>query len=204
MNSSVKYFLIERNDPNQISNLLDFESANYSSTISENDHEYSKQFSVIHEETPNLNESRVSDNKSLREFRSYEADSYNSFNFESRVANYGKKSAVVLQEDYNSANSYMSNTGFTPQAYVAPIKKNVEYSPEDYPSNATDQNDYRNRKNADENGYSDFESNNHYSNQLNNLSITKNKKEPAVLNPDMENSVYDSNSHYYMSEVDPK
>jgi hypothetical protein len=98
----------------------------------------------------------------------------------------------------------MSNTGFAPKAYVIPTKKSPEYSPEDYPSNATDQNDYRNRKNADENGYSDFESNNHYSNQGNNLSIIENKKEPLVLGNDLDNSVYDSSSHYYMSEVDPK
>lgn len=210
--------LIKRNDPNQISNLLDFGTV--SSTVSENDPQdmsYSKHNSYHYSNQQGrdeMNESQYSEytaprNQGTIEHNDYDADSYNSFNFESRIADYGKKKNTILKtEDYGTVSS-MAGTGtalpYRPQGFIPTKSRKIfEYTKDDYPSEATDS-DQRDLKNA-ENKY--FVSNNSYSDydyESGNIPQTVNEIRPGQNNIDIDyNSVFDSNSNYFISGVDPK
>jgi hypothetical protein len=110
-----------------------------------------------------MNESQYSvDNKGANENNmEYDADTYNSFNFESRVADYGKKTSTILKTDeFGSANSNATGRGRYIQpknyvgypGYVPPVNKNIIYTKDEYPSGTNESYDTNNKNNGFRNG----------------------------------------------------
>lgn len=203
---------------------MEFGSANYSSTISENDANdlsYSRN-TYGEKEHQDMNESQNSSNSRnvMTNGSNMGYDSYNSFNFESRVADYGKKTNTIYRtEEFNSANSQVGPSYIPPSKnnYVPPVQKRVsEYTKDDYPSNPTEENQSYHFSNKKE-----FISNVSNSSNVSNTSFSE--YEFQTTNKDFEksnlgnnkvsydqqntveyNSAYDSNNNYFMSGMDPK
>jgi hypothetical protein len=164
-----------------------------------------------------MNESQNSENNSknvMTNGSNLEYDSYNSFNFESRVADYGKKTNTIYRTDeFNSANSQAGPSYVPPTKnnYIPPVQKRVsEYTKDDYPSNPTEENQsyhFSNKKefvsNISNSSFSDYE----YSTtnkDFEKSNLGNNKVTYDQQNTIEYNSVYDSNSNYFMSGMDPK
>ncbi len=220
--------------------MLEFGSANYSSTISENDPNdisYSRHNSYHYsnaEKEPNeMNESQYSEylmNKNNFEIATidnntndqnsnnmveYEEETYNSFNFESRVADYGKKSNLIYKSD--EFGSQISNStergGYVPpnkiSGYIPPKKKvTAEYTKDDFPSNNTDDEDQyqfknKNKEFVSNSSFSDYEGMSQVgeiqnSNMKNKVNV--NKQETIDYNSGYD----DGHPYYFMTGIDPK
>ena len=210
--------LIKRNDPNQISNLLDFGTV--SSTVSDNDIQemsYSRHgsYNYSNQVKEDMDDSQYSEYTAPRnqtiEHNDYDADSYNSFNFESRIADYGKKKNTILKtEDYSSVSS-MSGT-MTGKIYQAqgfiPTKsrKVIEYTKDDYPSEKTDGDQKEFKDNNP-----DFVTNSSFSDYDYDTGNMRNTKGAShnIVNFNKQdtidyNSAFDSKCNYFISGVDPK
>lgn len=133
-----------------------------------------------------------------------EYDSYNSYNFESRIANYAKKQISVLKKD-DSSSSLFDNC--ENKQYIIP-KSKVEYTKDEYPSNTLST-----EKEGEAKYTPEFSTNNDYEYESytreiknNNNNNVYNKGYGINVNDFEYNSVDDhkTDAKYFASEIDPK
>jgi hypothetical protein len=213
-------------DPNQFTSLLEFGTGYYSSTISENnDLSNSKNNSLNYSNAEELNESVYSTRKVLHKSNSNaneinmvenyqlvepDDENYNSFKFESKVADYSKKNILIRSEEFGTQASNATGKG----GYIPPKNtKNVsatkkilsEYERDDELSEKDYENDdfklHRHFISNDE-SFSDYKYSDYYKSQN-----KESKNNKVVLNKQNTidyNSGYESNPDYFMNRVDPK
>jgi hypothetical protein len=158
------------------------------------------------------NQNKNNDNENANDY--FTSSSYNSFKFESRVADYGNKAPTILKtEEFNSAQSYISDKGYIPPSkntgYIPPQpKKNIQYEKDEYPSAATEEAEKYKVKNTTNSNNMDYISDNSfddydyetYNKEKNNNKVGVYKQEGTVTFT----TEYDNNSNYYEYECDPK